>query len=152
GQHHGIAAGRRRARRRCKVVGHHDVRALGLGDVDVAVDAAGQRQQPCRVDLTRRALDTVGNADDTAVANADIGAKLVAGRHDGAAANGEIELRHWYLRYFITADVWNIRPHGARAVMSPPARPSVRHSVTATESSTAISSSRSSEGPSAAPS
>ncbi len=71
--------------------------------MDVAVDAARQRQQPRGVDLARRTFDTVGNADDTAVANADIGAKLVAGRHDGAAANSEIELRHRRLRRLMTA-------------------------------------------------
>jgi hypothetical protein len=58
--------------------------------VDVTVDPARQRQQPRRVDLARRAFNAVGDADDASVANADIGAKFVAGRHDGAAANGEI--------------------------------------------------------------
>jgi hypothetical protein len=47
--------------------------------VDVAVDAARQRQQPRRIDLARRTFEMIGNGDDLAVANADIGAKLVAG-------------------------------------------------------------------------
>ena len=94
GQDHGVAAGRGRARGRSKIVGHHDVGPGRLRDMDVAVDAARQRQQARRVDLPRRALNAVGDADDAAVANADIGAEFVAGRHDGAAADGEIELRH----------------------------------------------------------
>jgi hypothetical protein len=69
--------------------------------VNVAVDPARQSQQPCRVNLARRAVDMIGDADDVAVTNADIGAKLVAGRHDGAAADGEIELCHRGLRHLM---------------------------------------------------
>src|SRR4051794_35043496 len=149
---HGVAAGGCRTGRRGEVVGHHHVGAGGLRDVDMAIDPARQRQQPGRVDLAGSTLDMISNADDAAVANADIGAKLVASRHDGAAANGEVELRHRSLRHLMTADVWKIRPQSARAPMSPPASSRVRHSVTATESSTATFNSRSSEAASAAPS
>ena len=54
----------------------------------------GSTSSPVASISARRAFDAVGDRDDLAVANADIGAKLVAGRHDGAAANGEIELCH----------------------------------------------------------
>ena len=60
--------------------------------MDVAVDAAGQSQQAGRIDLPRCSLDTVGDAHDAAVTNADIGAEFVAGRYDGAAADGEVKL------------------------------------------------------------
>src|SRR3954447_13954 len=149
---HGIAAGGCRTGRRGEVVGHHHVGAGGLRDVDMAVDPAGQRQQACCVDLARCAFEMIGNADDAAVANADIGAELVAGRHDDAAANSEIELRHRNLHHLMTVDVWKMRPQSARAPASPPASSRIRHSVTATESSTAIFNSRSSEAASAAPS
>ena len=39
-----------------------------------------------------RPLNTVGDAHDAAVTNADIGPEFVAGRYDGAAADGEVEL------------------------------------------------------------
>ena len=62
--------------------------------MDVAVDAARQRQQPRRIDLPRSPLDTVGNAHDAAFANADIGAEFVAGGCNRAAADGEVKLCH----------------------------------------------------------
>ncbi len=65
-----------------------------LRNMDVAVDAAGQCQQARRIDLPGRPLDAVGDAHDAAITNADIGPEFVAGRHDGAAADGEVELCH----------------------------------------------------------
>ena len=62
--------------------------------MDVAVDAAGQGQQARCIDLARCTLNTVGDAYDAAITNADISPKFVAGRYDGAAANGEVKLYH----------------------------------------------------------
>ena len=77
--------------------------------MDVAVDAAGQCQQARCIDLPRCPLDTVGDAYDAAVTNADISPEFVAGRYDGAAADGEVKLcqvkclrsllREWGLKY-----------------------------------------------------
>src|SRR5882757_5349510 len=62
--------------------------------MNVAVDAAGQRQQAGRIDLARGPLDALGNAGNATLANADIGPEFVAGSHNGAAPDSEIELRH----------------------------------------------------------
>ena len=83
------------ARRGSQIVRHHDVAAR-----KAATSARGcrcHRASPGGRWRRSRAPHLrcwSAMADDAAVANADIGAKLVAGRHDGAAANGEIELRH----------------------------------------------------------
>ena len=53
----------------------HDAGPGGLGDMDVAVDAAGQDQQPRRVDLARGALERLGQRDDAAAADADVAAR-----------------------------------------------------------------------------
>jgi len=62
--------------------------------MNMAVDAARKRQQVRCIDLVRRSLDTVCDADDTAVANSDIGPEFVARSGYRAASNGEIKLCH----------------------------------------------------------
>ena len=77
-----------------EVVGHDDAGTRGLGDVHVAVDAAGQDQEAARVDLARRPRDLLGHRHDASIANADIRPHRVARGNDGAAPDREIEFGH----------------------------------------------------------
>jgi hypothetical protein len=66
--------------------------------MDVAVDTAGQSQQARRIDLLGRPLNMVGDAHDAAVTNANIRPEFVAGRYDGAAADGEVEVKLYQVK------------------------------------------------------
>src|SRR5580704_6767584 len=60
----------------------------------VAVDAARKHQQPGGVDLARGSLDLGGDRDDASRPDADIRAKCVGSRDNGAATNSKIQHRH----------------------------------------------------------
>jgi hypothetical protein len=64
----------------------------------MAVDAPGHHDKAGGVDLARRSLDALGNGGDAAAPHADVGAEGVARGGDGAAADGEIKVRHDGLR------------------------------------------------------
>ena len=92
--HRGRAAERRRDRAGVEVVGIPDAHARELLDVAVAVDPARQDRSARGVDLLRGAGQVLGERDDAAAADADIGAEGVRRGHDRAVANDQIEIRH----------------------------------------------------------
>ncbi len=87
GQHHGVAAERRRARAAFEIVGHHDAGAGRLRDMDMAVDAARQHQLAGGVDDLARIAEILAERRDAAVPDADIAGEGVGGGRNGAAAN-----------------------------------------------------------------
>src|SRR5215217_8876675 len=89
-----VAARRRGGGAGGEVVSGRDLRTRGLRQVDVAVDAARQHQEPTGIDLAPRALHLVRHRGDAAAADTHIGPKSVCSRRDRAAADGEVELRH----------------------------------------------------------
>ena len=88
------AAERRRDRAAVEVVGVPDAHARELLDVAVAVDPAGQHEPACRVDLLRRARQSLREGDDAAAADADVAAEAIGGRDHGAVADDQIEVWH----------------------------------------------------------
>ena len=92
-QHHGVAAERGGAGAGGEVVGHDDAGAGRLGDVDVAVDAAGQHQQAARIDDVGRIAEIFAERRDPPAADADVALKRVGRGCDRAAADDGVE-RH----------------------------------------------------------
>src|SRR5215469_1046798 len=60
----------------------------------VAIDSARHHDQTRGIDFLRSAFDPRRNRHDAAVAHCHVGTKGVAGGGNGAAANGEIIVRH----------------------------------------------------------
>jgi len=60
----------------------------------VTVDAARHDAQAGGVDLARRAFDALGNGDDAAAADADVGAEGVARGGYRAAADRKVVISH----------------------------------------------------------
>ena len=74
-----------------KSVGHHDPRPHRLGEMHVAVDAAGHDQKSRRVDLGGDARQVAGKRGDPSVLDADVAFPDVGCGDDGSAANYEIK-------------------------------------------------------------
>ena len=81
-----------------EIVRHFRAAEGRLREMHMAVDAAGHHDEAGGVDLARRSLDALGNGGDAALPHADVGAEGVARGGDGAAADGEIKVRHDDLR------------------------------------------------------
>ena len=79
---------------RVEVVGVPDAHARELLDVAMAVDPARQDQPARGIDLLRSARQVLGERDDAAAADADLGTEGVRGGHDRAVANDQIEVWH----------------------------------------------------------
>jgi hypothetical protein len=60
----------------------------------MAVDAAGEDQQPGGIDLLLAARQILAECDDAATANSHVAAGDVAGIDDRATANDEVIRRH----------------------------------------------------------
>ncbi len=86
GQHHGVAAEGCRSRRRGEIVGHDDAGAGWLGDMDMAVDAAGQEELAGNVDNLPGVVELVAQRRDAPAADADIAGERVGCCRDRAAA------------------------------------------------------------------
>ena len=86
-----VAARRRAAGAALEPVRHHNPRALGLVEMDVAVDSAGQNQETGSVDLGGGARQVFGKRDDPAVFHANIAFADVGGGDDCSAANDQIK-------------------------------------------------------------
>jgi hypothetical protein len=87
-----VAARRRAAGAALEPVRHHNPRTLGLVEMDVAVDPAGQDQESGSVDLGCRAWQILSQRDDAPVLDAHVAFAHVRGGDDGSAANDQIKL------------------------------------------------------------
>jgi hypothetical protein len=65
--------------------------------MDVAVDSAGQHQEPRSVDLGSGARQIVRERDDPAVLHANVAFADVGGGGDGSPANDQIKLHSHHL-------------------------------------------------------
>ena len=72
----------------------YDGIALGLGEVDVAVVAAGRDEQAAGVDHPGPVREAVGHRDGLTAAGADIGPQRVAGCHDRPAPDHYVDIAH----------------------------------------------------------
>ena len=91
GQHHRVAAERRRARAGLEIVRHHDAGAGRLRKMHVAVDAAGQHQLAGRVDDLGRVAKIGAERRDDAALDADIAGERVGCGRDRPAADDRVE-------------------------------------------------------------
>ncbi len=92
--HQRIAAEGGRTRGALEIVRHHDARRARLRDMHVAVDAAGQHQQPRSVDRLRGFTKIFAERGDAAVLDSDVAADGAALRRDRSVLDQDIELRH----------------------------------------------------------
>ena len=90
-QHHGVAAEGRGAGAGGEVVGHDDAGAGRLGEMNVAVDAAGQDQFALRIDDLPCVAEVRAERRDAAAGDADVALEGVGSGGDRAAADDGVE-------------------------------------------------------------
>jgi hypothetical protein len=86
-----VAARHRTAGPALEPVRRHNPRTLGLVEMDVAVDSAGQDQEAGSVDFGGGARQVFGERDDPAAFHADIAFADVGGGDHCSAANDQIK-------------------------------------------------------------
>ena len=96
-QNGGVAARGRAAGAALETIRHHNPRTLGLVEMDVAVDSAGQNQQARSVDLGGGAWQIVCERDDAAVFHANVAFADVSGGDNRSAADNQIKLHSHHL-------------------------------------------------------
>ena len=91
-EHGGVAPRRGAAAAALEVVRHHNPRTLGLVEMDMAVDSAGQDEEARSVDLGGGAWQIFGEGDDAAIFHAHVAFADIARCGDRSAANNQIKL------------------------------------------------------------